>query len=225
MNDKTEGEVFDKPNLASVSLIILVIFLLLIGGVYYWVSKKSKGEQVFPAGVNYLSPKTSVTPKPVQLYDYAKLLESADWMTFKGKVFPYSFQYPKEMKPLTFIDDPTNAVTFKVNDLPAQWSIMLLVETISTRDKALVGKQEEFVRGYWKYFSGLSGLKSITPVTNDKGLKGFKAVYTTKSGTENEKYFFTVEGDGDHLLYIANIFGENSSTFFKRIINSLDYQK
>ena len=223
-NEKEDDANVSKSSLVVVNIVILVIFLLIIGGVYYWVSKKSKGERVFPAGLNYLSPKT--TPRETPLYDYVKLVESADWSTFKGKRYGYSFQHPKELIPLTFIDDPTDAVTFKVNDLPPQLSLMFLVETISDRDKTLVGKPEEFVRGYWRYFSGLTGLKSISPVKNDNGLEGFKAVYTTKSGQVNEKYFFIIEGDRDHLLHVANIFGgEGSTSLFNRILNSLDYKK
>ena len=225
-NQNSSEETITKSNLVSANLVIIVVFLLIVGAVYYNVSKKSKGAVTMPAGINYLSPSETAT-KPATLYDYAKLTESTDLVTFKGKKFAFSFQYPKGLTPLTFIDDPTNAVTFKVNDMPAQSSLMMLVETISERDKTLVGKQEDFVRGYWRHFSGLKVLVSISPVENDKGLKGFKAVYATKSGAvaTNEKYFFTLEGDDDHMLYVANIFPAEGQALFEKMLNSIDYSK
>ena len=227
VDQNSDEETITKSNLVSANLVIIVVFLLVVGGVYYNVSKKSKGALTMPAGINYLSPSGTANTKTVSLYDYAQLTQSTDLITFKGKKFAFSFQYPKGLTPLTFIDDPSDAVTFKVNDMPAQSSLMMLVETISQRDKTLVGKQEEFVNGYWKYFSGLKGLVSITPVSNSNGLKGFKAVYATKNGAvaTNEKYFFTLEGDDDHMLYVANIFPVEGQALFEKMLNSINYSK
>lgn len=231
MDTKNKSEDFSeemgKKNLVGVNMVILVVFLLVIGGVYSLISKKNKGQTVFPAGINYLSPKGEEAKKPVLLYDFAKLAESSDWVTYKGKVFAYSFQHPKALTPLTFPNDKSDAVTFKVNELPPEQSLLLTVETISSRDKNLTGKQEEFVKIYWKYFSGLKGLKKIESITNEKGMKGFKANYIVKSNNAvtSDYYFFEVKGEDDILIHIGDIFPAEGKTVLNRIVNSLEYLK
>jgi hypothetical protein len=224
--DDDSGEVMGKSNLVFANFVILVVFVVLVVGVYMWVSKKNKtGQQVFPAGINYLSPKGSVANAPS--YDYAKLAVSTDWVTYKGKLFPYSFQYPKEFKPVIYPGDKTDAVAFKVSALPPEQSLLLTVETISNRDKNLVGKPKEFVSNYWKFFSGLKGLKTITEITNEKGLKGYKANYVIKNSNAitSDYYFFVVESNNDILLHVGDIFPTEGKAVLNRIINSLEYQK
>src|SRR3990167_11509565 len=226
----TDGssEDMSKSNLVLANLVILVIFVLLVGGVYMWVSKRSKaGQSVFPAGVNYLSPKGTETTKPVLLYDFAKLAESSDWVTYKGKIYPFSFQYPKVLTPLTFPNDRSDAVTFKVNELSPEQSLLFTVETISSRDKNLVGKPEEFAKNYWKFFSGLKALNKIESVTNEKGMKGYKANYLVKGSNSvtSDNYFFVVEGNNDVLLHVGDIFPTEGRAVFNRLINSLEYLK
>jgi len=225
--DDTEST-FSRPNLVLANVVILVVFLLLVAGVYLWVVKKNKGQLIFPAGINYLSPTNETAPVGnTPLFDFKKLAESADWVTYKGKIYPYSFQHPKAMAPLVFPNDPTDAVAFKVSSLPPEQSLMFLVETISSRDKKLVGKPEQFIREYWKFFSGLKGLNKIESVTNEKGLKGYKASYQTKANIiTSDNYFFIIEGDDDHLLHLANTIPvAEGEAVFNRIVNSLDYGK
>lgn len=225
---KEENFSMNKSSLVVTNVVILVIFLAVVGGVYFWVSNKSKnGQQVFPAGINYLSPKGNKTTKPVLLYDFAKLAESSDWVSYKGKLFPYSFQYPKIFTPVTYPNDKSDTVTFKVNELPPEQSLLLRVETISGRDKSLVGKPEEFVRNYWKFFSGLKALKNITKVTNEKGLTGYKATYVVKENNTitSDFYFFVIEGNSDNLLYMGDIFPAEGKALFNRLMNSLEYTK
>jgi len=221
------SEKISKKSLVAVNIIILVVFLLIIGGTYYWVSKKSKGEQVFPAGINYLSPKGNETKKPVLLYDFAKLAESSDWVSYKGKIYTYTFQHPKALAPLSVPNDVNDAVTFKVNELAPEQSLLFTVETISKRDPTLVGKPEKFASNYWKFFSGLKGLNSITDITNEKGLTGYKATYVVKgtNAITSDNYFFVVESNNDILLHIGDIFPTEGKAVLNRLINSLEYQK
>lgn len=225
MNDEKD-ETLNKSNLVFGNFIVLIVFVLLVGGVYYWISAKNKGQQVFPAGINYLSPKGNEAQKPVLLYDFTKLAESTDWLTFTGKLFPYSFQYPKELLPITY-PDANDSVTFKVNALPPEQSLLLRVESISFRDKTLVGKPKEYVSNYWKFFSGLKSLKKLTEITNEKGLKGYKANYVVRENNAitSDFYFFVIEGDSDKLLYMGDIFPAEGKALFIRIMNSLEYKK
>jgi len=222
--DETD-ETLNKSSLVFGNFVVLVVFVLLVGGVYLWVSKKNKtGQQVFPAGINYLSPQS---PTTAPLYDFAKLAETTDWVSYKGKLFPYSFQYPKEFTPVTYPGDKSDPVAFKVSALPPEQSLLLIVEKISGRDKNLVGKPEEFVRNYWKFFSGLKALKNITKVTNEKELTGYKATYVIKGSNAitSDYYFFVIEGNDDTLLHMGDIFPAEGKTLFNRIMNSLEYKK
>jgi len=227
MVDETD-ESFNKSGLVFGNFVILVIFVLLVGGIYLYASKKNKsGQQVFPAGINYFSPKGNKATKPVLLYDFVKLAESSDWVTYKGKVFAYSFQHPKVLTPLSFPNDKSDAVTFKVNELPPEQSLLLTVETISLRDKEMIGKQEEFVKSYWKFFSGLKGLSKIESITNEKGMKGYKAKYVVKgnNAVTSDYYFFVIEGEDDILLHVGDIFPTEGKAVLNRIVNSLEYKK
>jgi hypothetical protein len=221
-----DSETISKSNIVTANVVILVVFLLIVGGIFLVVSKKSKGQQVFPAGINYLAP-TTAAAKPVMLYDFTKLAASTDWVTYTGKLFPYSFQYPKEFTPVTYPGDKSDSVAFKVSSVPPEQSLLLTVEKISGRDKNLVGKPEEFVRNYWKFFSGLKALKTITTITNEKGLTGYKATYVIKgsNAVTSDYYFFTVPDDNDTLLHIGDIFPTEDKTMINRIVNSLEYKK
>ena len=198
MNEqKPQQESLGKSTLTILSIGTLLVFLALVGGVYWWVSKKSKGQVVFPAGINYTG---NETPAPTQQpqrpqYDYSKMSSAANWTDFTSPRGQYVFQYPPEMIPLIFPGDVNDTVTFDVSDLPAQFNLMVLVETISNYDPKLRGGQEEFVRNYWKFFGGLKALKDIETYETENGLTGWKARYVNQSdlvGTDN--YFFPIPG-------------------------------
>ena len=174
-----------------------------------------------------MAPQGETAKKAVLLYDFAKLAESSDWVTYKGKIFAYTFQHPKVFVPITYTGDKSDAVTFKVNELPPEQSLLLTVEIISGRDKTLVGKPEEFVKNYWKFFSGLKGLNKIETFTNEKGMTGYKATYVVKGNNAltSDYYFFVVPGNNDALIHIGNIFPTEGKAVFNRIVNSLEYQK
>lgn len=223
--EKTDGDfVTDKNSLVYLSVGILVVFLLLVGGVYWYVSKKSKGEVVFPAGINYTGPGGQTQPTP--MYDFAKMATSSDWVAYKGKTYSFTFQHPKALTAYSFPNDPLDAVTFRTSSVPPEQNLMLVVETISKRDPAVVGKYEEFVRNYWKYFPGLKSVKDVSLYQTEKGLKGYKVNYVNKAnivGTDN--YFFMIPGDNDHMIHVNNTFPKEGDAVFMRMLNSLEYAK
>ena len=91
----------------------------------------------------------------------------------------------------------------------------------------MVGKPKEYVSNYWKFFSGLKSLKKLTEITNEKGLKGYKANYVVRENNAitSDFYFFVIEGDSDKLLYMGDIFPAEGKALFIRIMNSLEYKK
>ncbi|OGK34970.1 hypothetical protein A3F60_04855 [Candidatus Roizmanbacteria bacterium RIFCSPHIGHO2_12_FULL_39_8] len=228
MENKTEEHKKEETSSYSLSLLsvgILVLFLLVVGGVYYFVSKKSKGQVVFPAGINYTG--NEATPQPQKpTYDYNKLASSANWSTFTSPQGQYSFKYPGEMIPLIFPGDPNDTVTFDINNVPAQFNLMVLVDSISNYDPKMVGKQEEFVGNYWKFFGGLKSAQNFQVFETDKGLKGWKVNYVTTGGTVGtDNYFFVVPNDDNKVIHVNNIFPSEAQAVFTRILNTLEYKQ
>lgn len=200
-----------------------LIFITLVLFVYYlygWTARQKKGEVVFPAGINYLSP---VGDKAEKL-DIKRWGSEGKWTLAKGRIYPYSFSYPAEMKLMYFPNDPTDAVGWEADEKPAEQNILLLVESISYYDKGLVGKPKEFIENYWRFFSGLTGVKSVGDFVNKNDLRGYKVSFINRAGqTPNIDIFFVIPGDPDHLLHVAN--GLLPQDVFVKIVDSLEYGK
>ncbi len=230
MSEETsKNDFFGKYSLSFLSIGILVVFLGIVFFLYFWVSKKNNGGIVFPAGLNYTGEETTPAPpvkKPV--YDYAALGAAPDseWISFKSIKSQYTFKHPNLMIPLIFPGDVNDSTTFDVADVPAQFNILVLVETISNYDPKFTGKQEEFVKNYWKFFGGLKGLQSAELFTNEKGLTGFKSVYLNKSGVSTgDNYFFIFPNDGNKIMHMSNVLPKEGETVFLRMLNSLELAK
>ncbi len=223
----SDSDMMNKNSLAFLSVGILVLFLLLVGGVYWFVSKKSKGQVVFPAGINYTGNETTPaaqSQKPT--YDYAKFASATNWATFTSPKKQYTFQYPPEMIPLIFPGDANDTVTFNVSDVQARNNLMILVESISNYDPKLVGQAETFVKGYFKYFNGLKGLQDVASFTTQKGLVGWKTHFLTKAGVVgSDNYFFPLPGQPDKIIHVNNVFPPEGQGVFTRLLNSFDYKR
>lgn len=217
----------NKYALSALSIGILVVFLVIVGSLYWWVSKKGKGEVVFPAGLNYTGEEPTAAPKAQRpTYDYAKLAGESDWVDFVSSKEQYTFKYPPTMLPLIFPGDVNDTVSFDIADVPAQFNLMVLVETISGYDAKYRGNQDGFVRNYFTFFEGLKGLEEIETYKTDKGLSGWKVKYISQDdvvGTEN--YFFVIPGQPDKIIHVNNIFPADGQAVFTRLLNSLDNYK
>lgn len=213
-----------KSNLALASVVILVLFILIIGGVYYWVSNKTKEQVVFPAGINYLGPKQSTNLNPVPTLNISQIGKTGQWLQTGGKIFKYKFIYPAELKITAFINDPTDKLAWVTGITPPQQSIVFNVESMSSLDKKYLGKPSEFINNFWRRFSGLSGVTGFEEVQNGKGLKGYKVIYLDKAGRQvTTNYFFPVPGDDDHILQVTN--GILPADIFVKIVNSVEFGK
>lgn len=223
MEHHHEDSSANNKSLAMLSIGILVVFLVLVFGMYKWVGGK-KGGVVFPAGLNYTGGETAnQQPATKPTLDFAKMMASAQWKSVESAKKQYKFDYPEGLNPLVFPGDANDSVTFDIADIPVQLNLMATAENISYYDSKLVGRQEEFVNEYWKYFSGLQGVKSVEKFQNEKGLTGFKAVYVTKGGTDTKtNYFFIIPGQNDRVLHVTNIFPLEGESLFLRILNTLE---
>lgn len=212
----------EKNTLAIASVVVLVVFLLIVGGVYYWVSKRAKGKTVLPAGVNYLGPQNP-NLVAVPTLDVSQIGKSGQWLQSGGKIFKYVFIYPAELQITAFINDPTDKIAWVTGIVSPQQNIAFNVESISGFDPKYSGKPDEFVKNFWRRFSGLSGVKDFSDATNQKGVKGYKALYTDKFGrVVTTNYFFPIPNDPDHILQVTN--GFLPENIFNQIVNSVEFK-
>ena len=128
------------------------------------------------------------------------------------------------MLPLIIPGDPNDTVTFDVADVPAQFNLMVLVETMSNYDPKYRGNKEGFVNNYHTFFDGLKDVSEIEEFTTDQGLEGWRVRYVTAGdtvGTNN--YFLVIPGESNKILHVNNIFPAEGQALFTRLLNSVDF--
>lgn len=225
-NDTTNplSPLFKKNSLALTSVGVLVLFLMLIGGIFFWVKNKNKSSVVFPAGINYLGPQAGANLTPLPAVDMTQLGKSGKWIQSGGKIYKYRFMYPAEIQITAFINDQSDKIGWVTGNVPPQNSIVFSVETMSSLDPKYTDNVEEFAKNFWRKFNGLSGTKPVEAVTTQKNLKGFKAVYLDKSSkVANTNYFFPVPNDPDHVLMVIN--GAIPEIVYSQIVNSIEFKQ
>lgn len=218
----------EQPNFAVMGIATVIGIVVLGLSVYaaYRYSQTRGSGLVFPGGVTYLGPSPTPTLSPNQP-PTAPLRFTAgpdvSWLTYNGKLYPYSFSYPSTLTLVVFPGDMADSVAIAWGNLPPQQNILVNMEFIDQRDSSIVGKPKiEFVRSWYKYFSGLKGLGKIVPFTNINGVKGFKASYINYAGdSPNVDVFFDVAEDKNKMIHLAN--GILDPTIFDRIIDSVKW--
>jgi len=207
------------------------IILALVVYAGYLYSQRYGAATSLPLGRNYLGGEAieqSLNFGQSAIPPTAPLIFTAGpevpWKEYKGKIHPYSFQYPETLKLGSFPDDPSDAVAIILGNIPPQNNILLNVESIFDRDLQYTGKVEEFARNWWRFFSGLTGLRSIEKFTNSRGLIGYRAIYINTAGqSPTVDIFFEIPGDPNKTIRIAN--GILDLTVFNRIVDSVGYDK
>jgi len=205
----------------------MVVGILVLGGVIYGgyvYSQKYGAKMTLPSGQTYVGENKGgqAQDNPPTAPTRFTADASVAWKELKGKIYGYSFSYPETLNLGVFNNDLTDAVAIQWGNIPAQNNILLNIESIEGRSIEYVGKQEEFVRNWWRYFSGLSGVKSVEKFTNTGGLKGYRAYYINKAGqSPNTDIFFEIPGDNKRMIHIAN--GVLEPALFDRLIDSVKY--
>lgn len=229
MTDSNQDVNLSNKTLISLSVGILVVFLALVAFLFFWVQRKNGGKLVFPAGINYTGAENQAPTPARPQYDWASLTSSTTLAKFVSPLKQYTFSHPAQLFALFFPGDPNDSMTFQLSDTSPQFSLTALVETISNyKDKmgVLTGKQEEFVKNYYKAFGAMEGVNAIEPYTSPKGLKGFKVKYNYKGGNVGaDNYFFIIPGSPDKILHVINIFPPEGQTIFNNILGSLELVK
>ena len=213
--------------------IIKIVFLtsfgiLIISGTIYisfLYSQRQSNNIILPGGVTYLGPSENKNATPPQTSSPTPVrftaLSTESWKSFGGEIYPYSFSYPSSLPLVVFPDDTTDSVAIAWNNIPPQINILLNMEFMDKRDpKSLQQSKIEYVKNWYRYFSGLKGLSKIDKFTNTNGLKGYKAIYiNTINQTPNVDFFFEVPNNPDKLIHMGS--GVLDPELFDRMVDSL----
>src|SRR4030042_512894 len=82
--------------------------------------------------------------------------------------------------------------------------------------------KKTYVENWWKQFSGLKGVQTVTEFVNAKGMKGYKAKYINYADqTPNDDVFFEVPGRADLVIRMAN--GIVDPAVFDRMVDSVSW--
>jgi len=215
----------DQPDFSKLAIATFVGVIVLGVAVYaaYRYSQKQAGNIVLPGGVTYLGP----SPSPAQQPPTAPLRFTADstvsWTTQSGRIYPYSFSYPSTLSLVVFPGDPTDSVAIAWGNVNPQQNLLFNMELIEQRDETYINKPKiEFVKNWYKFFSGLKGVASVKPFTNANGLKGYRASYINYAdASPNVDIFFEIPGQNNLMLHAAN--GIVDPVIFDRIIDSVKW--
>ena len=229
MDEDNNQEQREDQDFAKLALATLAGVLILGGAVYaaYRYSQKQAGNIVLPGGVTYLGPSPNPpaggTQPPTAPLRFTAA-SNVDWKVYTGKIYPYTISYPSTLPLVIFPDDPMDSVALSWGNIPPQQNILLNMESIGKRDPSYTGKPKiEFVKNWYKYFSGLKGVSKAEPFTNTQGLKGYKASYLNWANQAPNVDVFFETPDESVMINLAN--GILDSNIFDRIIDSVKWGK
>ena len=193
--------------------------------VWTWMDAAGKtGTIVIPAGNTYLGPNTpALQPKIRQTASEGKFTASPEtpWREVRGTRFHYVMSVPTT---LTLIqpsgDNPYDIYEISWGSYDPASTVLVGVDYKADPKQP----KSDYVRSWFKQFSGLKSVASIDIFTNSKGLKGYKAKYVNSAGeTPNLDVFFEVPDHPELVIHLAN--GVLDPTMFDKIVDSVGWEK
>lgn len=207
----------EKPEMKKIALGAILGLIVIAGIVYAGFSYSQKTKlQTTPAG----DTGSQATENKSEVFVFTAD-PAVPWIVFSQPEYAYTFSFPQTL-PLYKFTDPPFSIGIKWNNVDPKYNMLVDQESIQVRDQQSVGNMEQFVNNWWKSFSGLTGIKSVTRFTNTNGLTGYRAIYINKAGeTPNVDVFFADPNNPDRVVHFAN--GILEPTIFDRIIDSLKF--
>lgn len=227
-----QDKIEKQPDVKKLTLATIGSILILAVTVYaaYIYSQRQAGGIVLPAGTTYLGPSNTPIPPtatpatPPTAPQRFSAPKDDTWKIWKGRLHPYAFSYPTSLTLLIFTGDVTDSVAISWGNIPPQQNLLINMEFIDQRDGSYVTQPKiQYVRNWWKFFSGLRGVSKVEEFTNTQGLKGYKAVYVNyANATPNTDIFFEIPGDSSTMIHLAN--GLLDPVLFERIVDSVRWE-
>jgi len=181
---------------------VTIIFTILVIIHYVQISGR-QGTIIIPAGNTYLGPTVQ---------------------TIKGHVYPYTMSVPATLTLTTFPNDPYDMYAIMGND-PSS-NVLIGVDDLSkntTRSQFINQPKTVYINNWWKQFGGLTGVKSIEPFTNSKGLKGYTVKFlNTANESPNLDIFFEVPDKPQYVIHLSN--GTLDPSVFTKIVDSVGWE-
>lgn len=211
----------------------MLIAILVIGGIVaggYLYSKKKGGQTVLPAG--YQKPISAqdiecdkARPAAANIWDYygkcdrIKLAPGAKLETIGNVEYNFAITLPSDLKLAPF----PNGMGIAYKEIAPNINLLYSIDLAASRSgelSKLTG--EDYVRNYWRQYSGLTGIKSLETITNNNGNKAYKAVYIIGGAQEgNQEIFFELgEKTGNFVHFTRGILDQ---PLYDSIINSFKY--
>ena len=193
--------------LSATGIIAIAIVVLLTAATIlsFWYAKGRPGSIVIPAGNTYLGPSTTSAPPPPQT-DQIQVPPNDAVAIQTGKVFPFSFSYPKTLSLGVFPGDPFDSVTIFWGNTNPQENLLFRVESLKDIPavRAYLNKPKiEYARDWWKQYNW-KGVDSVVQFTNAKGLIGYRAKYKDASGnTPFDHVFFEVPDRPELVIWMS----------------------
>lgn len=221
--EETEGQEKLFIKVGVIAAVVVVFLLIVIFAWHSWTTKRQK-ETVLHSGVTYTGP----TPTGGQQAPSGNVFTaSPDEPTqiIQGEQYDYSFAAPQSLVLVRLDENPYDIWAVKFGNILPSSAVLIGVDNFQNNDKLkefINQPKIAYVENWWKQFSGLTGVESITPFTNSKGLKGYKAKYLTGGGPSgNDDVFFEVPESKNLMIHLSN--GVLAQDVFDRIIDSVSW--
>ena len=212
-----------KNDIAKAALAAVVGLAVLGVAVFaaYRFATQQRADVVLPGGTTYLGTSPTLAPQPSTAPLRFTIDPTTAWVERRGFVYPFLFSYPQTLELVVFINDPSDSIGIVWGNIPPQQNLLFNMEKIEDRDPTAARQLKiDFVRNWWKNFSGLKGVASVTQFTNSNGLKGYRASYINYAdASPNVDIFFEAPKNPEIMLHFAN--GILDPAVFDRIIDSV----
>lgn len=196
----------------AVAVIITAIGIMLVLLHYRQISGR-QGTIVIPAGNTYLGP----TP--------TQAAPGNQWRTVKGHVYPYTISVPATIELTTFPNDPYDM--YAIAGINPSSNVLIGLDDLSknsTRSQFTAQPKTAYINQWWKQFSVLTGVKSIDPFTNSKGLKGYRVKFLNAAGeAQGTDIFFEVPEKPQYVIHLSN--GQLDPAVFDKIVDSVGWEQ
>ncbi len=207
---------------------VCVVFLLIVIFVWNSWTVKRNSKVVLHSGVTYTGP----TPEGQQnapattAPNKFTVDQNTKWKIVSGMLYPYSFEAPENLELVRFNNDPYDIFAISWNGQRPDSNVLIGVDNLSNKDnlKQYINQSKQtYVENWWKQIGSLSGVSSITPFTNSKGMKGYRAKFLLQGGSPApyEDIFFETSKKKDVVIHMANSVLEDK--VFERIVDTVSW--
>lgn len=214
----------------GVIVVVIVVFLLVFIFTWHNWTQKRQSETVLHSGVTYTGPTptagTAQTAPPTAGNKFTAP-DSSPTKIIRGQQYPYSFSIPESLELVRLDENPYDIWAVKFESINPSSAVLIGVDNLQNNEKLkeyINQPKIAYVENWWKQFGGLTGVSSITPFTNSRGLKGYKVKYQTSNGpSANDDIFFEIASNKNLVIHLSN--GVLDSKVFENIIDSVGWEE